>query len=526
MGHAIHFLERLARIDDAHIEQVMSLYYSSTRTQAVINLALNEATTCSEQHDDHRVALALDDSDSPPYLIANRTGRMITCLAPGMVPYGIDVISGSTLARACHQYDDLKSRSDALVQHEARQQTKKHKNIFNPLFKDMWAVPRSTIRGLSFMHSWLELEFFHRALGFGIELNNQRDALVRDVRRAQANRTKQGWVSVKDHSKMTHKLRQRYDKKLRHYWEDCWAMAHLMTLSVCQPSKRMPGLLQKIAAKHQEENPSYAGDARVIGWSLVRQGSLPLTLRGVWATSQMGEVFVDGAENSIGHHVSYLGALNHLLPLGVVAIRDEKLRPRAIDLLTRASNLENCTQNQDLQRTYEIYAKMVLATIEEAEQVKLAEGTLCIKRARKWYTALCTIAEQMDTKIPCPVEDVPQDVLMTFASMLPGLAHGPGQGLYDDLVFYLPWLARVDAEQFYLPDEFVPLIEIWHAEFCADMLLGHAANNGHQFATQPSAPKIGRNDPCSCGSGKKYKICCLPKEIPKNPAGRPAKKPK
>jgi len=24
-------------------------------------------------------------------------------------------------------------------------------------------------------------------------------------------------------------------------------------------------------------------------------------------------------------------------------------------------------------------------------------------------------------------------------------------------------------------------------------------------------PKIGRNDPCSCGSGKKYKKCCLGK---------------
>ncbi|MEQ1674882.1 MAG: SEC-C metal-binding domain-containing protein [Candidatus Nitrotoga sp.] len=25
-------------------------------------------------------------------------------------------------------------------------------------------------------------------------------------------------------------------------------------------------------------------------------------------------------------------------------------------------------------------------------------------------------------------------------------------------------------------------------------------------------PKIGRNDPCPCGSGKKYKKCCLAKE--------------
>jgi SEC-C motif domain protein len=26
-----------------------------------------------------------------------------------------------------------------------------------------------------------------------------------------------------------------------------------------------------------------------------------------------------------------------------------------------------------------------------------------------------------------------------------------------------------------------------------------------------SAPKVGRNDPCPCGSGKKYKHCCLAK---------------
>lgn len=27
-----------------------------------------------------------------------------------------------------------------------------------------------------------------------------------------------------------------------------------------------------------------------------------------------------------------------------------------------------------------------------------------------------------------------------------------------------------------------------------------------------SGPKPGRNDPCSCGSGKKYKKCCMLKE--------------
>lgn len=32
--------------------------------------------------------------------------------------------------------------------------------------------------------------------------------------------------------------------------------------------------------------------------------------------------------------------------------------------------------------------------------------------------------------------------------------------------------------------------------------------------------KVGRNDPCPCGSGKKYKSCCLLKEKPKYSMGK------
>ena len=30
-----------------------------------------------------------------------------------------------------------------------------------------------------------------------------------------------------------------------------------------------------------------------------------------------------------------------------------------------------------------------------------------------------------------------------------------------------------------------------------------------EYVSSPPAPKVGRNDPCPCGSGKKYKKCCL-----------------
>jgi uncharacterized protein YecA (UPF0149 family) len=40
---------------------------------------------------------------------------------------------------------------------------------------------------------------------------------------------------------------------------------------------------------------------------------------------------------------------------------------------------------------------------------------------------------------------------------------------------------------------------------------GPNCNHGHQQALLPQTraqPKIGRNDPCVCGSLKKYKKCC------------------
>jgi uncharacterized protein len=32
--------------------------------------------------------------------------------------------------------------------------------------------------------------------------------------------------------------------------------------------------------------------------------------------------------------------------------------------------------------------------------------------------------------------------------------------------------------------------------------------SAHKSEPRRTAPKVGRNEPCSCGSGKKYKRCC------------------
>jgi len=39
----------------------------------------------------------------------------------------------------------------------------------------------------------------------------------------------------------------------------------------------------------------------------------------------------------------------------------------------------------------------------------------------------------------------------------------------------------------------------------------HGHVHGHSHAPYVAPPKVGRNDACPCGSGKKYKACCLSK---------------
>ena len=40
---------------------------------------------------------------------------------------------------------------------------------------------------------------------------------------------------------------------------------------------------------------------------------------------------------------------------------------------------------------------------------------------------------------------------------------------------------------------------------------GGGSGPQQSLTPRPEATKVGRNDPCPCGSGKKYKLCCLMK---------------
>jgi preprotein translocase subunit SecA len=62
-------------------------------------------------------------------------------------------------------------------------------------------------------------------------------------------------------------------------------------------------------------------------------------------------------------------------------------------------------------------------------------------------------------------------------------------------------------------DDLAKLSDVQYQHADADKeVAGSTGDHGAAVDIQPaplrSGPKVGRNDPCTCGSGKKYKNCC------------------
>jgi len=95
------------------------------------------------------------------------------------------------------------------------------------------------------------------------------------------------------------------------------------------------------------------------------------------------------------------------------------------------------------------------------------------------------------------LDDVHRDLAKGKEWALERLATNPHRHLVDDTVKEMEWWAcfrekepRAAPEKDRYLEAADPVIESWPAPY------------------KRTGPKIGRNDPCPCGSGKKYKKCC------------------
>ena len=98
------------------------------------------------------------------------------------------------------------------------------------------------------------------------------------------------------------------------------------------------------------------------------------------------------------------------------------------------------------------------------------------------------------TLVSIPANPVPEDAVSGFIKTPDG-EEGLNYlcaGLKQYFSYTAPYLQRMGA--------------MWRANGSIDGLMAQLKNE-----ETASMPRAGRNDPCPCGSGKKFKKCCLEK---------------
>jgi hypothetical protein len=173
---------------------------------------------------------------------------------------------------------------------------------------------------------------------------------------------------------------------------------------------------------------------------------------------------------------------------------DWYIRCQAVDVVVDAALRENA---EALERALDWVAAIATDASEDDDMRMSAAGTLLDfpreRHRRLLEDAARKEAERASEKKWLGVRFAPEDVEQAYAKRR------------DEP----DWRRRGEPWRFYRPDAIAERQERWAKE--------NREESEDEYDDPPlpyvrETPKVGRNDPCPCGSGKKYKKCCLARE--------------
>ena len=270
-----------------------------------------------------------------------------------------------------------------------------------------------------------------------------------------------------------------------------WALGHLSVLVGGSEVKRAT------------EGPVFEAFRDLpLGGCLLRFGMLGPYLRALWATGKLGALTFDGAKRVFRTGVSGDEQLDAGLSLAIISHRFRKYRGEVGKLLSIGKR-EHESREVAFRRSV---GEVVLASLEVVNAREDVRPKLQEIGARLWVDR----SEELPADHPLrmtTVDEVPAELAVPqFAAMSADLWKF---GINGASVAAMLSSAALDAEELYFPrvlaDALPPVEFAGWAELCCARVRKDATRSRPSVT---AAPKPGRNEPCSCGSGQKYKRCC------------------
>jgi hypothetical protein len=196
--------------------------------------------------------------------------------------------------------------------------------------------------------------------------------------------------------------------------------------------------------------------------------------------------------------------------VGLYAFADKDEARRGIEALYEAGGHARAKALEAMWRSlWEPYAKYFAGHLEDTEEIAILRQAL----RGAGYFRLTKVAEKIASYFDREgdLATLRDDALFAYALAMPGETT---RGRIRGMLRKIDGLAELDSAEtdlvMFALDERLRLngLEPVFQEEVAISQSGTDANNAEPVASSTEAKKVGRNDPCPCGSGKKYKKCC------------------
>ncbi len=468
-GHATHFLKRLKRADGGQAELALELYHKPALLRMVLAM-INPP----EKHE--RVAISLDREDKGPYIVATREGRFVTCLGEGMKIGDLYLIGRDRMRSYMDRVEELRGRAEFIE--EATSDLKKGYGLDDLVYTKGLEMSREDFLAVSVLQPALKYEYL--AAIFDI---------IDGVKSAEAS-----LLRLK-------KLPTKMNRALRSYWNGHWTLGHMsMLITMFGPQ----GIEKFVDSAAVDFFPFY---------SPFHTGQLGLAARALYAVSRLGRLSIPACKLHMKEARSPLHWMFGLLGLTAIGLRHDKLKSRARKTVYKAfTNLTNPSEKPSIivrwyiSKLGEDFVPAVLGSFDEPETVHgFIREQLKIKFHERFGGRL---SAPYDFSSP---EDVPDD--LAFALSFNSLADFRNEPKFaTSLALSIPWLTRADPQDLYLPRDILERHNVvWKPAF-TEYLVDNVRKWIGKRQPKKGEERPGRNDPCPCGSGKKFKKCCMRKQ--------------
>ncbi len=452
MAHAHHFLSRLDRVKRETVDFALSLYRDAELVKWILG-------TIDLPDSAERVAIALLDMPQAPHIIVARNGHFVTCLGEGMSTGPHPIITRPRLDGCLKEVASF--RAQRALRRDVIRPGGEDLDLFRLAFKRGDDLSLEEFDAIACWAPLMASDLYVCSLEMLVQALRQRDLIL-------------------DAPKL-----EREPKFLREYWSSLWAVSHLMVLAASAD----PAALGRVVDYFDEQ-------AQTPTFLAYQLGITGIVARNAWFTARVGAKLLPHYRREYESPRSRAGMFDAVLGLDAIRVTDES---SAVEV-ARLFDQRPAVKTPESIASAEYGSLVVSISDEQAERVVLTHGKrLCMELTRDLPRDHALAFER--------AEDVPDAYAIAAAARHP--AHfrmDPEAELFTLSLARL--LVRREAREFFLPETFRDCARPDFATQARALLAQQRIHDADKPKLVVAATRVGRNEACTCGSGKKYKRCC------------------